>query len=80
MQCIGCHPTQPFVTDKKKKTVKLCRKYVENLYLEASAIDEKEGGNLLDKPSKKFDKCGFLGSVPVGKTGVDGAIIPEKVP
>ena len=73
LQCIGCHPSQPRVVEPQKKIVKLCRAFVENLY-----VANDEPTKALNIATTKFDSCGFLGDVPVTKMNSNGKIVNEK--
>ena len=73
LQCIGCHPQQPNVMEEstpknkgKELKVRLCRKFVENLYIEATTDKNKDSikERTLGLKSSKFDKCGFIKTNP----------------
>jgi hypothetical protein len=63
---VGCHKDEPYVVDKKTKTIWLCRGFVERMYTKFVTYDEHVLENTMDElhwsltmPTDKFDKCGF---------------------
>lgn len=47
--CMGCHPSEPDFSDTSKKTIKICKSFVESLW----------GSPNITQPTKIFDNCGF---------------------
>ena len=56
LMCFGCHPLERNYVDKETKVIRICPSFAYRLWTQDEKENDKE---VLDKPTKVFDNCGF---------------------
>lgn len=75
--CLGCSSFQPSFTDPKTKTIKICKGFLESLWIKHAVNTNQNFTITLDTPTTVFDNCGFKITPYLSKHTDKGYVIPS---
>lgn len=75
--CLGCSTFQPSFTNEKTKSIKICKTFLESLWMKIATNTNTNKTITLDTPTTVFDNCGFKITSYLSKYTDKGYVIPS---